>query len=96
MEIYDLMESHYRRQEYGMKQKLSMLFTLAENTAEHIGCYLNSENKARMPWDFYPQLFAEEKQEYERRLADEQVEVARENRKAYAVELRRRREMALM
>lgn len=96
MELYDMMESSRRRQEQEMRRQISMLFVLAESTAEHVGCYLNSENKARLPWDFYPELFAAEKAEYEKTQAAEQAHTARENRKAYAAELKRRREMGLV
>ena len=89
------MESYNRRQERNLKIELSKVFTLAESTAEHVGLYLNKDNTARQPWDFYPGLFAEEKKAHEAAMAKEQNEKARENRRAYAAELKRRREMGL-
>lgn len=93
MEIFDLMQGYKRRKQLELKQQLTNGFAFAESMAEHIGLYLNSENKARHPWDFFPGLFREEKEAYEEWLAQKQTETARENRKVYAAELRRRREM---
>ena len=41
------MESFRRREEKRVKEELSQKFFLAQATAEHIGMYLNKENKAR-------------------------------------------------
>lgn len=95
-DIFDHMESYYRRKGRDAKQKLSMLFVLAESTAEHIGTYLNSENTARAPWDFYPELFKLEKDIYEKEEIKRQTNRARENRRAYAKEIKKRRELGLM
>lgn len=96
MEIYDLMQSYRRRKQFEVKQQLINGFSLQEYNARYIATYLNSENKTPHPWDFFPDLFEEEKKSYEKYLAQEQTETARENRKAYAAELKRRREMGLM
>ncbi len=62
-----------------------------KSIAEHIGRYLNSENKARKPWDFYPELFREEREQFEESKQEEQVVTAAENRRLYAAEFNRRR-----
>lgn len=95
-DIIDCMDSFYRRRKNDAKEKLSMLFLLAESTAEHIGCYLNTANKARQPWEVFPNLFAEEKELHEKQMARQQMDTARENRKKYAAELKRRRKSCLM
>ena len=69
-DIIDCMDSFYRRRQRAAKEKLSMVFLLAESTAEHVGCYLNTANKARQPWEIFPELFAEEKELYERQTAN--------------------------
>ena len=79
-EVHDCIRSYGRR----AKIKILQQFIQAESIAEHIGRYLNSENKARKPWAFYPELFEESKQE-------EQVVTAAENRRLYAAEFNRRR-----
>lgn len=79
------MESFYRRQEKQLKEKLSIAFVLAQSTAERIGMYLNKDNKARAPWDFYPALFADEKAAYEKA----EMEERREKIRAYAAEWKR-------
>ena len=77
-EVHDCIRSYGRR----AKIKILQQFIQAESIAEHIGRYLNSENKARKPWDFYPELFREER---------EQFVTAAENRRLYAAEFNRRR-----
>ena len=66
-DIFDEMESYNRRLENSFKRALSIAFTQAESTAEHVGRYLNEKNTARAPWDFFPTLFREEKELYERK-----------------------------
>lgn len=90
------MESHGRKNRQKIKWDATLKFVQAESIAEHIGRYLNSDNTIKKPWDFFPALFQEEKELYEKEYAEEQVEIARENRKAYAQEVRRRREMGIM
>ena len=65
MEIFDYMESFRRVEEKRVKKELSQKIFLAQATAEHIGMYLNEENKARNLWDFFPRLFEAEKQAWE-------------------------------
>ena len=60
-EVHDCIRSYGRR----AKIKILQQFIQAESIAEHIGRYLNSENKARKPWDFYPELFREEREQFE-------------------------------
>ena len=83
------MESFYRRQEKQLKEKLSIAFVLAQSTAERIGVYLNKDNKARAPWDFYPSLFADEKAAYEKAAEVAEMEERREKIRAYAAEWKR-------
>ena len=78
------MESFYRRQEKQLKEKLSIAFVLAQSIAERVGMYLNKDNKARAPWDFYPGLFTEEKAAYEKAAEEAEMEERREKIRAYA------------
>lgn len=86
-EVHDCIRSYGRR----AKIKILQQFIQAESIAEHIGRYLNSENKARKPWDFYPELFREEQEQFEESKQEEQVVTAAENRRLYAAEFNRRR-----
>ena len=96
MEISDLMQSFKRKRDRQLKQELINGFAFAQNTAELIGRYLNEENTVRMPWDFFPDQFAEEKKQYEELEEKKQIERAKENGKAYAAELKRRHEAGLV
>lgn len=96
IEICDLLESCNRRRIRNAREQLSMLFAAAESTAEHIGCYLNEKNTARRLWDFFPSLFAEEKEAYEKEQAEERTVKAVAEWKAYAAEWNRRRKAGLV
>lgn len=87
-EVHDCIRSYGRR----AKIKILQQFIQAESIAEHVGRYLNSENKARKPWDFYPELFREEREQCEESKREEQVITAAENRRLYAAEFNRRRQ----
>lgn len=91
-EVRDAIESMERR----VKLELSHKFFLAQSIAEHVGLYLNNENKARQLWDFFPELFQKEKAEYEEIENKAAVAKAVENRKRYAAEIKRRREMGIL
>ncbi len=95
MEIFDYMESFRRREEKRVKEELSQKFFLAQATAEHIGMYLNKENKARNLWDFFPWLFEAEKQAWEEEMEKEELEKAKERRRTYIAEYKRQREAGL-
>jgi hypothetical protein len=87
------MQSYKRRYQLKLKQELINGFTFAEYTARYVAVYLNNENKQPHPWDFFPGLFGEEKKSWEEHQEKEQMETARENRKAYAAALARKHEM---
>lgn len=90
------MESFNRKKEQQLKENLLVKFFQAESIAEHVGVYLNSENKARKLWDFFPELFEDEKKAYEKAVAKEELERLKENRRAYAREIKRRRKLGMV
>lgn len=96
MEIFDCMQSYRRKRERDLKQELTNRFAAADYTARYVGSFLNSENKPAHPWDYFPSLFAKEKKAYEEQKEREQLEIARENRRAYAAEFNRRRDMGIV
>lgn len=52
---------------------------------------LNGDNKALMPWDIYPELFAPEKEIYEQQCNEERFEDYKLQRKEYAAMMNARR-----
>lgn len=94
-EITDMMASFKRRRNNQLKQDLINGFAIAQHTAECIGQYMSKENEVHQLWDYFPELFAEEKERYEAVEGERQLETAKENRRAYAAELKRRRDMGL-
>lgn len=95
-EISDMMGSFKRRRNNQLKQELINGFAFAQYTAECIGQYIHENNKVRQPWDYFPEMFVEEKKQYEEAEYERQLETAKENRRAYAAELKRRRGMGLV
>lgn len=93
-EILDLMESRYRAERRERRFRISDIYLLAKITAEYIGIsFAGDKYNGEMPhpWDTYPKLFAEDKEEYERKQADASLEDYKQKRKAYAKEFNRRR-----
>lgn len=85
-----------RSYERRVKLEITHKFFLAASIAEQVGMYLNSENKVRNLWDFFPEMFADERKEYEKMETEIQVKKAAENRKRYAEELNRRRRNGIL
>lgn len=56
-EICDAIESHQRKK----KQEVMLLFVQAEAMAERISRLFGNKEEALMPWDYFPEAFAEEK-----------------------------------
>mgnify|MGYP004522832891 CR=1 FL=1 len=78
MEIWDLMQSARRVREAELKEKLSMLYLLGANIRERF-----SDCKITPLWELFPELFAEEKEAYERSQIVPVKEMV-ESRKRYA------------
>lgn len=66
-EIIDLMNSFQRRERQSLKEQITMKFMLAKQIGNHIAYVLEPKEENRPPkeWDFWPELFAEEKEQAE-------------------------------
>ena len=82
MEIFDKMESFTRMEKERWKRRIRHDFILREVQAAYI--MLDKGTKPPRPWDYYPDLFAKEKQETE-------YAEYKENRRKYYEEFNRRR-----
>lgn len=57
---------------------------------------LDTKTDTAKPWDYYQKLFAEEKEAYDQKKAERDLEEYKEKRRAYAAEVNRRRQQGLM
>lgn len=78
-EIFDIVESHRRIQTREKKERITEQFTMAEVIANRVGYVFSDPNKRResditWPWDYYPELFSEEAEAREKRIAEAETE----------------------
>lgn len=83
------MESHFRHEKQDVKWKVSHGFIVAEVIAR----YLCREEKDDVPhvWEYYPSLFEEEQNRYEKWKEQRDFEEYKEKRRQYVAEYNRRR-----
>lgn len=93
MEITDLLASHIRRKEQDIKWKIRHDFIMAEVKTR----YISREEKQDIPhpWEYYPNLFAEEKIKYENLKEQKEQEEYKEKRRLYVEEFNRRRRQGM-
>ena len=72
VDIRDTIESYNRKK----KDEIMKRFTLGEIVANRLAMLLPSDNDVPqlMPWDYYPQLFNEEKVQYENYKQQQELE----------------------
>lgn len=63
-EITDYIESYSRREERKLKNRLSELHFLAKDTAQYVGLIFGGKEGDQAPelWDYFPELFSEERE----------------------------------
>lgn len=64
-----MIESHRRREEYHRKANIDDNFKLAQLIGHKVGRIIFGKDwnvPEPLPWDFYPELFEQEKESYER------------------------------
>lgn len=80
-EIVDFIESYNRRKRQKRKEEIQDLFTLARIIAQDF--MADKDHPEPRPWDYYPQLFASEKQAIEQTEEEEKFEDYKEQKRAY-------------
>lgn len=92
LEITDFMESEVRRMKREQKQKLKDIHFLAQDIGQYTSLAVHgSDNVQAMElWDFFPQLFSEEKEEYKQAQA-KQMAVYQAQMLDYALRYNRKR-----
>lgn len=83
MEIYDTVAAYNRKEEREFKQKVKQNFLLAEIIVADLGLSLDKK-PALQPWDYYPNMFQAEQEQYEKLKQKEEMEQYKERRRQYA------------
>ncbi|MBS5080679.1 MAG: hypothetical protein E7B11_28055 [Clostridiales bacterium] len=84
------MESYARVKKQEFKQKVVLCFRQAELIAQNV--WASKDQQPAKPWDYYPDLFEQEKEEYERIHTRMELETYKERRRIQMDEFNRRRE----
>lgn len=89
MEIFDTVRAHNKREERQRKKEIWDIFLKAEVMARYI---TKEEGKEPpRPWEYYPDMFEEERKEYESTVEKERFEDYKDRRRTYVEEMNRRR-----
>lgn len=90
-EIRDYIESFQRNRRRQIKERTMELFLLAELISERDPLTDKKKTKMTMPWDCYPDLFAEEAGQQEQAKTEAEFESYKEKRRMYVREFNARR-----
>lgn len=81
-EIYDILDAKLYREKQEEKRRIDKIFTLAQVITRYM--FPKDENtKPPHPWDYYPDLFEEEKERYEKSEEDTELDDFKARRKAF-------------
>lgn len=87
------MESYYRREKYNVKREIRHDFIMAEVNTRYI--FRKEKQSFPHPWEYYPELFAEDKDMYENMLEQQEREENRQRRMKYVEEFNKRRRQGM-
>lgn len=79
-EINSLLASYHRRRTEQFKERVRMIFLQADAIGNTI--FRDEKSKKMQPWDVYPELFEEERKQYETYSQQEELESFKERRRA--------------
>lgn len=88
-EVQDLIDAYAQRRKADLKKSIRMQFLLASLIPQYI--LRNESDPVPQPWDYYPELFKEEKELYEKEAAEKEFEEFKERRRQYAAALNKQR-----
>lgn len=91
MEIYDLMESCYRRERKDFKRRVQHDFIMCSVLTRFM--FREDKDDIPHPWEYYPELFAAEETDYSVKREQEEFESAKQRRRQGFEEYNRRMRM---
>ncbi|WP_165392597.1 hypothetical protein [Blautia producta] len=83
------MEKYYRKEKNDIKWKIQHDFIMTEVNSRYI--FREEKQDIPHPWEYYPGLFADEKNWYEKQKEQKALEDYKEKRRQYVAEFNRRR-----
>ena len=92
-EVIDLIDSHRRIKKLQRKEAVNDCFYLADLIGTYVAKLFDDNNSISipLPWGSYPDLFLEEKAQYELRERYNSLEELKEKRRLYAAQHNRKR-----
>lgn len=85
----DIIQSHIRQKEKEIKWTIRHDFVMSEVNARYI--FQEEKQDIPHPWEYYPALFADEQNRYEKQKEQKELEEYKEKRKCYVEEFNRRK-----
>lgn len=82
-ELYEIFEAYSRRVETRFKEKLILNNLLARQIGEQVAALFDKENKVTPIWDYYPNLFVDEKAKYEAEQRDMKWKIYKAQMESY-------------
>lgn len=89
LEVQDLIKAFWKKREYDLRWEIMHDFVMAEVQTRF--AFREKNQDIPHPWEYYPNLFQEEKKRYEDRKKQDELESYKEARRNYAAEFNRRR-----
>lgn len=90
MELKELVESYNRKQFQEQKEIASHQFIQAQMVARFVSLMFQEKVEAPDIWEFYPALFADEKEQIEQARIERDLIIHREQMRAYAERMKGR------
>lgn len=94
-EILDMIEGHEKEKERERKRQLMDSFTTAKAIALNFSTALSGKDNFVNPWDFYADMFKEEKEHFEQVQREQELAKRREEKKKFIEEFNRRRQQGI-
>lgn len=90
-ELLDYMESHTRRMIRKKREEVAMFFMLADIISQRHPMVDKEKNPVSYPWDYYPELFKEDKEWNEKQKSENEFEDYKSKRRRAMIEHNRAR-----
>lgn len=90
-----MMESYVRRKTRERKQQISDNFVLSKALTLNLSTLFSDKSELCNPWDFYPQTFEKDKENYEHQKLEAELADYRDKRRRWADEFNKRRRQGM-
>lgn len=91
-DVAEWIENRNKTEEQQLKKEIQLLHFLAKDVAQILGA--TEEHPPKEPWDFFPELFGQDKKEYEEQRAEAEMSMYKARMIDYALQHNNRRKEA--